>query len=227
MSDDERRQHDLVTALAAQGVLNVDGGIDVEGLAERTDSSVEIVQNALAMMGLQQTAPAEHPLYVVSVDEHPEHQNIGGPGETVTARTSLLENETITPSPLIRALMRTDESAVTMMEELGTVAGQPLFVRVSYYSLGDSDEAGWRRGRAAALSNSPDLQSVFRVRFDTDLADSRVSIEAVRPDRRTAELLRVPTATPMVLRQVMLTDVHGVVRELSFTHFRADRVSVV
>jgi DNA-binding GntR family transcriptional regulator len=235
VSDPSDHPYGLVAALAAQGVLNIDGGVDVGDIAEKTDSTVEIVQNALAMLGVPPATPAKATaspgdgrMFVVAVDEHPEHQNIAGPGETevVRAKTRLLEHATIAPSPLIRALMGTADPAVVMMEELGTVSELPLFVRVSYYSVADSDEAGWQRGRDAASAPSPDLESVFRVRFGTDLAESQVSVEAVRPDRRTAELLRVPSKSPMVLRQVILTDARGVVRELSFTHFRADLVSV-
>jgi len=193
--------------------------------------SSDIAQSAQAMLaGWRPEQPVMAPgntVHRIALDQHPERRggSIDQPDAEIV-RMRLVEHALVAPSPLIKALMRTDEFAVSMLEQLGSIGDQPLFVRVSYHLVGDFEATARRLRTPSQEGATMTTEESFRLHFGVDLLANDVSVEAVRSDRRTATAMRVPVGAPMILRQMLLTDEHGWVRELSFTHFRADRVTL-
>jgi DNA-binding GntR family transcriptional regulator len=52
------------------------------------------------------------------------------------------------------------------------------------------------------------------------------AVEAVPAAGGVAELLGLPAGRPVLLRQLVMHDDEGSVREVSFTHFRGDRIAL-
>ena len=192
-------------------------------------AATDIAQSAEAMLaGWRDEAPMMPPgAHRIALDQHPERRggSIDQPDSEIV-RMRLVEHALVAPSPLIKALMRTEEFAVSMLEQLGSIGEQPIFVRVSYHLVGDFESTARRLRTPSPEGSTLTTAESFRLHFGVDLLSNDVSIEAVRSDRRTATAMRVPVGTPMILRQMLLTDENGWVRELSFTHFRADRVTL-
>jgi GntR family transcriptional regulator len=154
----------------------------------------------------------------VPVDDHPEARL---PRIVLT----LVEHAIVPASPLVRARMDIDDDSVAMIEQIGFLDDNPLFVRVTYRRSADLPGVIRVEGRLAAADGAPTVAS-FEDRYGRSPGRSLTAIEAVRPDKRTATAMRVPVGTPMLVRELLLEDIDGVVRELSFTHFRSDRVAI-
>ncbi|WEO77241.1 UTRA domain-containing protein [Cryobacterium sp. SO2] len=154
----------------------------------------------------------------VPVDDHPEARL---PGIVLT----LVEHAIVPASPLVRARMDIEDDSVAMIEQIGFLEDKPLFVRVTYRRSTDLPGVIRVEGRLAAADGAPTVAG-FEDRYGRPPGRSLTAIEAVRPDKRTATAMRVPEGTPMLVRELLLEDVDGVVRELSFTHFRSDRVAI-
>lgn len=168
------------------------------------------------------------PLVVLPFGEHSDHQRLLlDDGAVAEVRLRVIEHALVTSTPLIRARMQTDHDSVAMLEQHASLDDEPLFVRVSYHLSSDLDpiSRAWRQHvEGQEVGTMADL---FRRLFGRELARTESSVEAVRSDARTALSLRVPVGSPMILREMVLTADDGVVRELSFTHFRADRVALL
>jgi len=154
----------------------------------------------------------------VPVDDHPEARV---PGIVLT----LVEHAIVPASPLVRARMDIDDDSVAMIEQIGFLGDVPMFVRVTYRRSTDLPGVIRVEGRLAAADGAPTVAG-FEDRYGRPPGRSLTAIEAVRPDKRTATAMRVPEGTPMLVRELLLEDIDGVVRELSFTHFRSDRVAI-
>jgi GntR family transcriptional regulator len=154
----------------------------------------------------------------VPVDDHPEARV---PGIVLT----LVEHAIVPASPLVRARMDIDDDSVAMIEQIGFLGDMPMFVRVTYRRSTDLPGVIRVEGRLAAADGAPTVAG-FEDRYGRPPGRSLTAIEAVRPDKRTATAMRVPEGTPMLVRELLLEDIDGVVRELSFTHFRSDRVAI-
>ncbi|ROQ39707.1 UTRA domain-containing protein [Frondihabitans sp. PhB188] len=168
------------------------------------------------------------PLVVIPFGAHTDHQRLLlDTGEEAEVRLRVIEHALVSSSPLIRARMHTDQDTVAMLEQHATLDDEPLFVRVSYHLSSDLDpiSRAWRAHVPGADVGT--MGDLFRRLFGRELARTESSVEAVRSDARTALSLRVPVGSPMILREMVLTADDGVVRELSFTHFRADRVALL
>ena len=171
--------------------------------------------------------PRDESMVVMPFDQHPDHQTVISDGVVNDGiRLRLIEHSLVPSSPLIRARMRMDDASVSMLEQLGTLDDQPLFVRVSYHLPEQFTPISQLWRDAAFEPFEVGTSEAFRRHFGVELGHTESSVEAVRSDNRTATSLRVSVGSPMMLREMVLTGVDGVVRELSFTHFRADRVAL-
>jgi GntR family transcriptional regulator len=181
--------------------------------AEPADSVPPVVVRRAAPRSTPKTAVVSVP-----VDDHPEARV---PGIALT----LVEHAIVPASPLVRARMDIEDDSVAMIEQIGFLGDLPLFVRVTYRRSTDLPGVIRVEGRLAAADGAPTVAG-FEDRYGRPPGRSLTAVEAVRPDKRTATAMRVPEGTPMLVRELILEDLDGVVRELSFTHFRSDRVAI-
>jgi hypothetical protein len=171
--------------------------------------------------------PVDEPLVSIPFDRHGDHRSL--PVQSTGAsqiRLRTIEHSLVASSPLIRIRMGEAATTVSMLEQLGTLDDQPLFVRVSYHLAEEFTTLSQLARDPEFVSTPIELEEAFRLHFGKELGRRQSTVEAVRSDNRTAMSLRVPVGSPMMLREMVLSDVDDVVRELSFTHFRADRVAL-
>lgn len=161
---------------------------------------------------------ASVPVVSVPVDDHPEARV---PGIVLT----LVEHAIVPASPLVRARMGVDDESVGMIEQIGFLDDHPLFVRITYRRSSDLPGVIRVEGRLAAADGAPTV-ATFADRYGRPAGRAHTAIEAVRADKRTATAMSIQQGSPMLARELVLEDVDGVVRELSFTQFRSDRVAI-
>jgi DNA-binding GntR family transcriptional regulator len=154
----------------------------------------------------------------VPVDDHPEARI---PGIVLT----LVEHAIVPASPLVRARMGIEDESVGMIEQIGLLEDLPLFVRITYRRSSDLPGVIRLEGRLAAADGAPTV-ATFADRYGRPAGRALTAIEAVRADKRTATAMNVRQGAPMLARELVLEDVDGNVRELSFTQFRSDWVAI-
>ncbi|MGY4858646.1 UTRA domain-containing protein [Cryobacterium sp. AP23] len=195
------------------------GRLDHELIASvRPDEDEQSEPVTPARPAAQPGSTAKTAVVSVPVDDHPEARVSG-------ITLTLVEHAIVPASPLVRARMDIEDDSVAMIEQIGFLDDKPLFVRVTYRRSADLPEVIRVEGRLAAAGGAPTVAG-FEDRYGRPPGRSLTAVEAVRPDKRTATAMRVPEGTPMLVRELLLEDIDGVVRELSFTHFRSDRVAI-
>lgn len=194
------------------------GRLDHELISSMRREDVPATLPGDPYLSTRAAAPAASTVVTVPVDDHPEARF---PGIVLT----LVEHAIVPASPLVRARMCIEDDSVAMIEQIGYYLDAPLFVRITYRRSADLPGVIRVEGRLAAADGAPTIAS-FADRYGRPVGRSLSAIEAVRPDKRTATALHVPAGVPMLVRELLLEDMDGVVRELSFTHFRSDKVAI-
>jgi GntR family transcriptional regulator len=110
-------------------------------------------------------------------------------------------------------------------QQLGRLGGVPMYVRSGYAPQLDVDE-DFFEGIADADANFRPMATAFRLLFRVDLGRVETSIEWAPADAFTAGLLEIELGAALLLREMVMFDVDGRAREMSFTYFRGDRVSL-
>lgn len=95
---------------------------------------------------------------------------------------------------------------------------EPLCIRTSVVAEGPAV--------SRAVEGVADVAASFRHVFEAALGTIESTVEAVAVDARVGQLLEVPAGTPALLRELVLADVDGVARELSFTLYRGDGYAI-
>lgn len=127
--------------------------------------------------------------------------------------------------PFARTRFDTDAELLFTYEQMATVDGEPLFTHSGFIPLGRDHDAFF--DRVALMGNTPQpLGGAFARLFGRALADTEVDIEAIPSDPSTAALLGIEPGAPLLLREMSQRDVDGVVRQVTFTQFRGDRVAL-
>lgn len=138
-------------------------------------------------------------------------------------RVRALTCEQVPVSDYLRERLGSRVSEVTLLEEVAYLLDEPLYLRVGYCVLDVGLDETARRLRNLN-TDYPPYQNAFERFYQAGFAYSHTSIEAVRCEPRTAELLTVAETAPVLLKETISYDDTGRARSLSFTHFRGDRV---
>jgi GntR family transcriptional regulator len=138
-------------------------------------------------------------------------------------RIDELDFTLLAASAYLRDLLGESPEEVINLRQLVFLDTSPLFLR-SGYAAAVPDY----RGRVEDTNqNALPLEVAFETLFDVAYGGSEITIQAIAADPDTARELQLETGAPILVRQLLLRDVEGVARELSFTYFRADRVSLM
>ncbi|MCF7550002.1 UTRA domain-containing protein [Pseudonocardia sp. WMMC193] len=169
----------------------------------------------------ESTGPSGEALLVVPADQLIPPELIA-PGSGL--RTAVIERREVEPGEVLRGVIGSPGQRVVLIEQLGTLHGEPLYVVSSYHATDRPDvlNSGWD-----TLNLHGDfwtLQEAFTELFGTEPGPAELSSQAVRCEERTARLLGLTVGAPVLLREIRLRDVAGVVRVIVYVHYRADRV---
>jgi GntR family transcriptional regulator len=126
---------------------------------------------------------------------------------------------------LIRSRLDTDDEQVFMTEQVFSLDGEPIFLRTGYMLMPNGPQ--WFLDRSQTLdSDPPPYEVAFELLFGVPFGTSESVIEAVPCEERTAESLGIQKGTPVLLREVLVRDFAGKPRDVSYCHFRGDRVAL-
>lgn len=146
-------------------------------------------------------------------------------GEYAAITVRQLGHALVHPPETVRARLDIPHQPVLEVEQLGVWHGEPLYVRTGYLPLWESPQV--ILDRMAELH--ADLQSFttsFTHLFGRPPGRWECAVEAVPATAPFADLLGIPAGRPLLLRELVMRDDEGAVREFSFTHLRGDRVAL-
>jgi len=136
-----------------------------------------------------------------------------------------LAHQIARPPDRVRIPLGMPERPLLVVEHLALWHGEPLYLRTGYIPMHEPSE-----DILARLSEADDdpssAEHIVRNLFGAGPHTRRAAVEAVPATDETARLLGLPPGRPVLLRQLVMEDEHGAVREVSFTHFRGDRVAL-
>jgi GntR family transcriptional regulator len=105
-----------------------------------------------------------------------------------------------------------------VVEVLVLFDGEPMSRRASYVRAGDEP--------VERLYDAVPLTLAFEKVFGIEFGNAEYSIEAVPAGANISRLLEIEPGAPVLIQERLLRDRLGVPQELSYTHYRADRVSL-
>jgi GntR family transcriptional regulator len=145
----------------------------------------------------------------------------------VQFRVHELKHQVVPSTPLIRERLNTDAPFVLLVEQVALFDGEPLYLRSSYHCARDDP---WQLSRVIKELDDTDpmpaLQECFERVYEAPFGGSWTAFEAVGCERRTAEILGVTEGSAVLLREMIFLDAAGKPRELTFTHYRSDRIVI-
>jgi GntR family transcriptional regulator len=206
-SFDERRLVDELGA-SRNSVRSALQLLTREGLLERRTKTGTQVRHSILRIPIGELLPSD-----VTV-----------PGRYPQVAVHDLGNRVATPDPDVETELETGRS-VLVMEHVGVIGGEPAYHRIAYLPLYDPPEDVLRRV-AVLHEQLENFDDSFRFVFGCPLGEWKASVEAVAADAVLAAHLTVPERAPMLLRELVLRDSAGRVRDMSYTHFRGDMVAI-
>jgi GntR family transcriptional regulator len=213
-----RRVRDILRASIASGLTFSHDGLTEDFLVRELGASRNSVREALQMLseeGLLDRRRRVGTSVAGSVVRIPINDIVAPAHGEVKIRW--VERRVVPASAFIREALRTDAEEVGMIEHLFLLFGQPVGVRSLYFDKNvDIVETPVAMTRTAA----------FPFAFGSAIGEVETVVEATTSDAKTSRLLGVAVGSPVLVRQQIVYDVHGEPREIEFTHFRADRVSL-
>lgn len=132
----------------------------------------------------------------------------------------------------LEQLVGHDVEAIAIREEVGTVDGDTIYLRVSYYVGGQRDAQAVLDAFNEHVYDGfdepewqlPPFQDVFTQVYGERFGRSEVTLIAATSDEHIADLMGIPTGTPMMVRERLSFSDTGRLTILCVTHFRSDRV---
>ncbi|MBM9469460.1 UTRA domain-containing protein [Nakamurella leprariae] len=154
-------------------------------------------------------------------------ESTDSPGGTAGRRFTVtdLKHRVVPSTPLLQSRLG-PLPTLLMTEQVAVLDGTPLYLRVSYLRTDVTDPRTLSRRihELNELDPTPAVPEAIQVLFERPFGDSWTTYESVPCERRTAELLEVDEGSPILLREMQVRDTSGVVLDLSFTHYRGDRI---
>lgn len=141
-------------------------------------------------------------------------------------RMSIIQtrSEPVVLTPVVRAKLETSETQGVLSESRFYLDDEPLSLRVGYVT---GDVAAVRAAlESFDIVNPPPYEEAFCHLYGAELGSSQSTFEAIRCEPRTASVLGIAEGSPVLLAETVVRDVDAVARELSYTYYRGDRVSV-
>lgn len=232
VSTSPRRVYELIRSMIRRGTMPHDAALAESHLVEQLGASRNAVRRALQMLAedgvvvRQRRAGTNVAHDIVAVrDGEIGPRAYAGAADEGRLTVVTLECRRITAPAPVRAGLGQDVESVVLLEQVGHVGGSPLYLRVGY-CVTDLDEAEFLRRIEANHVGYPPVPVVFQSLFDVPYGSSSSVVEAISCQERAAELIGVPVGSPVLLRELMTRTVDGTPREMSFTHFRGDRVAI-
>ncbi|MDV8023849.1 GntR family transcriptional regulator [Rhodococcus sp. IEGM 1330] len=228
-----RRVYELIRSGIRRGTMPHDKVLSEQHLIETLGATRNAVRKALQMLAddgvvlraRRAGTSIAHDIVAVREGEIGPRAWAGAPDEgRLTVET--LECRRITAPAVIQEFIGTEVETVILLEQIGRMGGKPLYLRVGY-CITDFDIEDFKVRIESNHSEFPPMAVAHHRIFDTTYGGSSSVVEAISCQERPAELLEMAVGAPVLLRELITRDTDGRPAELSFTHFRADRVAII
>ncbi|GGG21245.1 hypothetical protein GCM10007304_38860 [Rhodococcoides trifolii] len=228
-----RRVYELIRAGIRRGTMPHDQTLSEQHLIESLGATRNAVRKALQMLAedgvlvraRRAGTSVVHDIVAVHDGEVGPRAWAGTPDEgRLTVDT--LEISRISAPAVLQRLLGADTDSVLLLEQLGRMGGQPLYLRVGY-CMTDATAEEFSQLIESNHTEFPPISVVHERLFGSAYGGSDYVVEAISCQERAAELLDMPVGAPVLLRELITRNSAGAPSELSYTHFRADRVAIV
>jgi GntR family transcriptional regulator len=113
---------------------------------------------------------------------------------------------------------------VLRLEQVGEFDGRPIYLRSAFLPLYDVEDL---RERVLCLdADPPPFADAFSTLFGVPAGPVEASVTASPAGRSVARHLGVDRGSPVLVREMVLRDASGRLRELSTTYCRGDAISM-
>ncbi|OZC45754.1 hypothetical protein CH286_17175 [Rhodococcus sp. WWJCD1] len=228
-----RRVYELIRSGIRRGTMPHDEVLSEQHLIETLGATRNAVRKALQMLAddgvvlraRRAGTSIAHDIVAVRDGEVGPRAWAGMPDAgRLTVET--LECRRITAPAVIQEFIGTDVESVILLEQIGRMNAKPLYLRVGY-CITDFDIGEFTERIESNHSEFPPIAVAHHRIFGTTYGGSSSVVEAISCQERAAELLEMQVGSPVLLRELITRDTDGRPSELSFTHFRADRVAII
>lgn len=232
-----RRAYEQLRASIRSGTLDPRQRLVDDGLADALGASRNSVRRALQMLAEDGLITRERgtgttlcrPILEVPAGEMlprgtGSSPQSAGPSGTVV-RVEELRHEVVGCPESVRQRLGVEARSIVVYEQLVLLGEEPAYVRIGYIPCARDGDG--LIGRIEELDRDVQtFEQSFAYVFGVPFGSSRTSVEALACSRRIAHLLRIEQSSPVLLRELTLLDEHGRIREISYTHFRGDRIAL-
>lgn len=228
-----RRVYELIRAGIRRGTMPHDQTLSEQHLIESLGATRNAVRKALQMLAddgvlvraRRAGTSVVHDIVTVHEGEVGPRAWAGTPDEgRLTVDT--LEISRITAPAVLQRLLGADTESVLLLEQLGRMGGLPLYLRVGY-CMTDATPEEFAERIESNHTEFPPIGVVHERLFGRPYGGSDYVVEAISCQERAAEMLDMQVGAPVLLRELITRNSEGGPSELSYTHFRADRVAIV
>jgi GntR family transcriptional regulator len=216
------RAHDLLRSGIRMGLFSGEAALTEDALIMKLSTSRNSVRQALQMLaseGLVLRRPNLGTTVVASIADVPMDEIVAqNPLSAVRTSVRELDHREIPASDYMRARLESSCATVDMYEALISADGEPRSVRISYVPF--TGELVTR------VTDVIPVAIAFERVFGSPMGSSEATISAIAAGQSLSRLLAVPEGAPVLVEEVVLRDIAGRAREFSYTHHRADRISL-
>ncbi|MFR9803097.1 GntR family transcriptional regulator [Pseudonocardia sp. RS010] len=146
-------------------------------------------------------------------------------GEYPAITVQELGHAVVRPPETVRVRLGIPDQPVLEVEQLAVWQGEPLYVRTGYLPLREDAEVILAR-MAELHADLRSFTDSFRYLFGRPPGRWECAVEAIPAVTRLAGLLELAAGRPVLLRELVMYDDLGAVREFSYTHLRGDRAAL-
>ena len=213
-----RRVHDVLRAAIRSGEIAPGEHLVEWQLVKEYATSRNAVREALQLLaaeGLVTRGTREGTRVAGEIVRLPLDDLIREKGSPV--RIKRLNDREIPSTGPLRKRLQTDADTLRVIEHLLTYSHEPIGVWLGYYRADVQQPLGW--------DECPDIATAFEYIYGAPLGRVDTTIEALPCEPRTMRLLGLKKPVTMLVKEHILYDVHGIPHDVSYCHYRADRVS--
>ena len=228
-----RRVYELIRSGIRRGTMPHDEVLSEQHLIETLGATRNAVRKALQMLAddgvvlraRRAGTSIAHDIVAVRDGEVGPRAWAGMPDAgRLTVETR--ECRRITAPAVIQEFIGSDVESVILLEQIGRMNAKPLYLRVGY-CITDFEVDEFIQRVESNHGEYPPIAVAHHRIFGTTYGGSSSVVEAISCQERAAELLEMQVGSPVLLRELITRDTAGRPSELSFTHFRADRVAII
>ncbi|MDI9896023.1 GntR family transcriptional regulator [Rhodococcus sp. IEGM 1381] len=228
-----RQVYELIRSGIRRGTMPHDEVLSEQHLIQSLGATRNAVRKALQMLAddgvvlraRRAGTSIAHDIVAVHDREVGPRAWAGMPDEGRLA-VDTLQCRRITAPAVIQNFIGSEVDSVILLEQVGRMGGKPLYLRVGY-CMTDFGIDEFLERIESNHSEYPPIAEAHRRIFGTEYGGSSSVVEAISCQERPAELLEMPVGAPVLLRELITHNFKGQPSELSFTHFRADRVAII